>query len=95
MRISLKIIGTKGENLIKEKKVLFFNENDIRLIDVLRELKEKYGDEIFERIMKSIKGEEKDYIIILNGHILNNKNCLKKRINNGDRIEIYPLAVGG
>jgi MoaD family protein len=83
------IIGNKREEEVEVK-------DKALIADLLMVLSEKYGD-AFERAVYEKSGADvkSNYIITVNGYLLNQLNGVQTRLKNGDHITILPIVSGG
>lgn len=64
--------------------------------DLLVVLSEKYGDSFKKAIYES-KGTDvkSNYIITVNGYLLNQLKGVETRLKNGDHVTLLPIVSGG
>ena len=71
-------------------------EDDASIADLLRMLSGKYGEPfrkaVYEPHGKDVKS---NYIITVNGYLLNQLNGVQTKLKNGDHITILPIVSGG
>jgi molybdopterin synthase sulfur carrier subunit len=66
------------------------------ITDLLMVLSEKYGDPFKKAIYEKSGGDVKsNYIITVNGYLLNQLNGVETKLKNGDRVTILPIVSGG
>jgi len=66
------------------------------IADLLMMLSEKYG-EPFKRAVYEKSGADvkSNYIITVNGYLLNQLNGVKTKLKNGDQVILLPIVSGG
>lgn len=71
-------------------------EEDSSIADLLVRLSERYG-EPFQKALYEPKGKDvkTNYIITVNGYLLNQLNGIKTRLKNGDHVALLPIVSGG
>ncbi len=70
--------------------------SDSTIADLLEMLTEKYG-EPFKKAVYEPKGTDvkANYIITVNGYLLNQLEGLTTKLNNGDHVALLPIVSGG
>jgi len=70
--------------------------SDSTIADLLEILIEKYG-EPFKKAIYEPKGTDvkANYIITVNGYLLNQLKGLATKLGNGDRVALLPIVSGG
>jgi len=83
------VIGSNREENVE------INES-ASIADLLTALSEKYGAS-FKRAIYEKSGEDikSNYIITVNGYLLNQLDGVKTRLKNGDSVTILPIVSGG
>ncbi len=83
------IIGTGQEEEIEIKE-------EASIADLLMVLSEKYGEPfkkaVYERSGTDVKS---NYIITVNGYLLNQLGGVETKLKNGDHITLLPIVSGG
>jgi molybdopterin synthase sulfur carrier subunit len=71
-------------------------KDDATITDLLVLLSRKYG-EPFKKAIYEPKGTDvkPNYIITVNGYLLNQLKGLETRLKNGDNVTILPIVSGG
>jgi len=66
------------------------------IADLLKLLSERYG-ESFKKAVYEPKGTDvkSNYIITVNGYLLNQLNGIETRLTNGDHVILLPIVSGG
>jgi MoaD family protein len=69
---------------------------DVTITDLLTQLSRKYG-EPFRKAIYEPKGSDvkPNYIITVNGYLLNQLKGLETRLKKGDHIALLPIVSGG
>jgi MoaD family protein len=64
--------------------------------DLLRFLSEKYG-EPFKKAVYESKGKDvkSNYIMTVNGYLLNQLNGVETKLRHGDHVTLLPIVSGG
>jgi MoaD family protein len=83
------IIGSEREEEVEIKE-------GSSLADLLMTLSEKYGDP-FQKALYEPKGKDvkTNYIITVNGYLLNQLNGIETKLKNGDHVTLLPIVSGG
>jgi MoaD family protein len=64
--------------------------------DLLTALSEKYGDSFKKAIYESKSTDVKsNYIITVNGYLLNQLKGVETKLKNGDHVTLLPIVSGG
>jgi len=84
--------GYVGNKRVEEIEV----EENSSIVDLLLVLGKKYGD-LFKRSVYEPKGADvkSNYIITVNGYLLNQLRGIMTKLNAGDKIVILPIVSGG
>jgi MoaD family protein len=83
------IIGSKREEEVEVKE-------KASIADLLMALSEKYGDPFKKTVYeKSGTDVKSNYIITVNGYLLNQLNGVQTKLKNGDHVTILPIVSGG
>ncbi len=83
------ITGNKREESIGIK-------DSARIADLLVLLSDEYGESFKKAIYEPKASDVKpNYIITVNGYLLNQLKGLETKLKNGDRITILPIVSGG
>lgn len=96
MKIKVEYLG-HIKNLIKggrEEEVEIKDEATIT--DLLKVLSEKYG-EPFRKAVFEPKGKDvkSNYIMTVNGYLLNQLNGVETKLRHGDHVTLLPIVSGG
>jgi len=83
------IIGSGREEEVEIK-------DEASIADLLRMLSEKYG-EPFKKAVYEPKGTDvkSNYIITVNGYLLNQLNGVETKLKQGDHVILLPIVSGG
>mgnify|MGYP001049130576 CR=1 FL=1 len=96
MKIKVEYIG-HIKNIIgsgREEEVEIRDEASI--VDLLRVLSERYG-EAFKKAVYEPSGTDvkSNYVITVNGYLLNQLNGVKTKLKQGDHVILLPIVSGG
>lgn len=70
--------------------------DEATVADLLTVLSEKYGEPFKKAIYQSGSADVKpNYIITVNGYLLNQLDGVKTKLRNGDRVALLPIVSGG
>lgn len=71
-------------------------EEEASIADLLMVLSEKYG-EPFKKAVYEKRGTDvkSNYIITVNGYLLNQLSGIETKLQNGDEITLLPIVSGG
>jgi len=71
-------------------------EEEASVAELLMALSEKYGDPFKKAVYeKSGTDVKSNYIITINGYLLNQLNGLKTKLKHGDHVTLLPIVSGG
>jgi len=78
----------------REEEVVL--KDDATVSDLLTMLSEKYGDP-FKKTIYEPKGADvkANFIVTINGHLLNQLQGVQTRLKNGDHAILMPIVSGG
>ena len=81
-----------GSNREEEVEI----QEDASVADLLNVLSEKYG-EPFRKAVYEPKGKDvkTNYIITVNGYLLNQLNGIQTKLKQGDHVILLPVVSGG
>jgi molybdopterin synthase sulfur carrier subunit len=66
------------------------------IADLLMMLSEKYGEPFKKAVYEKSGADVKsNYIITVNGYLLNQLNGVKTKLKNGDQVILLPIVSGG
>jgi MoaD family protein len=83
------VIGSRREEEVEIK-------DEASIADLLMELSEKYGDPFQKAIYEKSGADLKsNYIITVNGYLLNQLNGIKTKLKHGDHVALLPIVSGG
>lgn len=96
MKVKVEYIGHVKNFIgnIREEEVEIKDEASIA--DLLMVLSEKYG-ELFKKAVYEKSGTDvkSNYIITVNGYLLNQLNGIKTQLKHGDHVALLPIVSGG
>jgi MoaD family protein len=96
LKITVEYIGhIKSITENKREEEIETDEN-VTVTDLLTQLSSKYG-EPFKKAIYEPKGSDvkPNYIITVNGYLLNQLKGLQTKLKRGDRITLLPIVSGG
>lgn len=96
MKVTVEYIGhIKNMTRNKREEEIETDENTT-VTDLLTQLSGKYG-EPFEKAIYEPKGQDvkPNYIITVNGYLLNQLKGLQTKLRKGDHITLLPIVSGG
>jgi MoaD family protein len=96
LRVKVEYLG-HVRNYVDNKKVEEIEvEKDSSTVDLLLVLGKKYG-ESFKKSIYEPKGTDvkPNYIITVNGYLLNQLRGILTKLNEGDKVVILPIVSGG
>lgn len=96
MRIKVEYLG-HIKNMTNDKREEELDvEEDSTVADLLNLLAKRYG-ESFRKGVYEPKGTDvkPNYIITVNGYLLNQLNGIETKLKNGDHVTLLPIVSGG
>lgn len=96
MKVKVEFLG-HVKNLIgsNREEEVEINE-DASIVDLLLMLSEKYGEPFKKAIYEKSGADVKpNYIITVNGYLLNQLKGIRTKLKNGDYVTILPIVSGG
>jgi MoaD family protein len=96
LKVKVEYLGHVKNILGSEREEQVEIEEDSSVADLLVRLSEKYG-EAFQKAVYETKSKDvkPNYIITVNGYLLNQLNGVKTKLKNGDHIALLPIVSGG
>ncbi|MEM2994661.1 MAG: MoaD/ThiS family protein [Candidatus Bathyarchaeia archaeon] len=96
MKVKVEYLG-HVRNLIGSERIEEVEIGDeASVADLLAVLSKRYGEPFKKAIYQSGSADVKpNYIITVNGYLLNQLNGVKTKLKNGDRIVLLPIVSGG
>lgn len=83
------VIGSRREEEVKIK-------DKASIVDLLTTLSEKYGEPFKKAVYEESGTDVKsNYIITVNGYLLNQLNGIQTKLKNGDHVKLLPIVSGG
>jgi len=71
-------------------------EEEASIAELLMALSERYGEPFKKAVYeKSGTDVKSNYIITINGYLLNQLNGLKTKLKHGDHVTLLPIVSGG
>lgn len=96
LKVKVEYVGHVKNVTANKKEEELVAESNSRVIDLLNVLTERYGEPFKKAIYEP---EDKDvkpnYIVTVNGYLLNQLQGLDTKLKNGDRVAILPIVSGG
>jgi MoaD family protein len=96
LKVKVEYIGhIKNITENKREEEIETDEN-VTITDLLTHLSKKYG-EPFKKAIYEPKGSDvkSNYIITVNGYLLNQLNGLQTKLKKGDHVALLPIVSGG
>lgn len=96
MKVKIEYIG-HIKNIIgsvREEEVEISDDSSVA--DLLIVLSEKYGESFRKAIYEKMGADVKqNYIVTVNGYLLNQLKGVETKLKNGDHIALLPIVSGG
>lgn len=96
LRIKIEYLGHIRNVIgsVREEEVEI--RNQALIIDLLMLLSEKYGESFKKAIYEPLGADVKsNYIITVNGYLLNQLDGVKTKLKDGDYVALLPIVSGG
>jgi molybdopterin synthase sulfur carrier subunit len=96
LKVGVEYIGhiKKFTNSTRQEEIEIANPATV--IDVLMILAEKYGEAFKKAIYEPKASDVKsNYIMTVNGYLLNQLDGVQTRLKDGDRLVLLPIVSGG
>ncbi|HVP93364.1 MAG TPA: MoaD family protein [Acidobacteriota bacterium] len=96
MKVKVEFLGHVRNVIGSEREEEVEISEGSSIADLLMMLSEKYG-EPFKRAVYEKSGADvkSNYIITVNGYLLNQLNGVKTKLKNGDQVILLPIVSGG
>jgi len=96
LRIKVEYLG-HIKNMTSNKREEELNvEEDFTIADLLNLLAKQYGESFRKAVYEPKSMEVKaNYIITVNGYLLNQLNEIETKLKNGDHVTLLPIVSGG
>lgn len=96
MKVQVEYLG-HIKNITKQNREEAIETNDDATVgDLLALLSEKYGEPFRKAIYEPKTPDVKpNYIVAVNGYLLNQLKGLETRLKKGDRVTLLPIVSGG
>lgn len=95
MKIKVEFLGHVKNLVGCDKEEVYIGEG-ASIADLLSLLSEKFGSSFQKAIYEKAGGDVKsNYIITVNGYLLNQLDGIKTALKNGDHVAILPIVSGG
>ncbi len=96
MKVKVEYLGHVKNVIGSERQEEVEIGDELSIADLLTVLSEKYGEPfkkaVYEKSGTDIKS---NYIITINGYLLNQLNGLETKLKDGDHITLLPIVSGG
>lgn len=96
MKVKVEFLGHVRNLIGSEREEEVEIVEDASIADLLVMLSEKYGEPfkkaVYEKTGTDVKS---NYIITVNGYLLNQLNGIETKLKNGDYVAILPIVSGG
>ena len=70
-------------------------DNNATVKDLLEAIKEQVNERVYEKIIEVQKSDVPGLIILVNGKNIEHLDGLETKINENDRVDIFPPGAGG
>lgn len=96
MKVRVEYLGHIKNITDNKREEEIETSEDVTITDLLTQLSRKYG-EPFRKAIYEPKGSDvkPNYIITVNGYLLNQLKGLETRLKKGDHIALLPIVSGG
>jgi MoaD family protein len=96
LEVQVEYLGHIKNITDQKRKEAIETKDDVTVGDLLALLSERYG-ESFRKAIYEPKGSDvkPNYIVAVNGYLLNQLKGLETRLKKGDRVTLLPIVSGG
>lgn len=96
MKVRVEYLGHIKNITDNKREEEIETSEDVTITDLLTQLSRKYG-EPFRKAIYEPKGSDvkPNYIITVNGYLLNQLKGLETKLKKGDHIALLPIVSGG
>ena len=96
MRIKVEYLGHIKNILDSAREEEVEINEEASIVDLLLKLCERYGEPFRKAIYQTGGPDLKpNYVITVNGYLLNQLNGVKTKLRNGDHVALMPIVSGG
>ena len=96
MKVKVEYLGHVKNVIGSERQEEVEIGDELSIADLLTVLSEKYGEPFKKAVYeKSGTDVKSNYIITINGYLLNQLNGLETKLKDGDHITLLPIVSGG
>ncbi|MEM2971246.1 MAG: MoaD/ThiS family protein [Candidatus Bathyarchaeia archaeon] len=96
LRVKVEYLGHVRNVICSERMEEVEIGDGAAVADLLAILSERYGEPFKKAIYQHGSADVKpNYIITINGYLLNQLDGVKTKLKNGDRIVLLPIVSGG
>ena len=96
LKVKVEYLGHVRNTIGSQREEEIELQENSKIADLLSTLSEKYGDSFVKAIYKPMdKDVKSNYIITVNGYLLNQLNGVKTRLKDGDHVILLPVVSGG
>ncbi|HVP27145.1 MAG TPA: MoaD/ThiS family protein [Candidatus Bathyarchaeia archaeon] len=95
MKVKVEYLG-HIKNITSNKREEVETKEDATITDLLMHLAKEYGEPFKKAIYEPKSPDVKpNYIITVNGYLLNQLKGLETKLKNGDHVTLLPIVSGG
>jgi molybdopterin synthase sulfur carrier subunit len=96
LKVKVEFLGHVRSVIGSEREEEVEIGEDSSIADLLMMLSEKYGEPFKKAVYEKSGADVKsNYIITVNGYLLNQLNGVKTKLKNGDQVILLPIVSGG
>ncbi|MGQ9550788.1 MAG: MoaD/ThiS family protein [Candidatus Bathycorpusculaceae bacterium] len=96
MRVKVEYLGHIKNVLDSAREEEVEIDDEASIIDLLIKLCEKYGEPFRKAIYQKGGSDVKpNYVITVNGYLLNQLEGVETKLKNGDHVALMPIVSGG
>lgn len=96
MKVKVEFLGHVRNVIGSERKEEVEISEGSSIADLLMMLSEKYGEPFKKAVYEKTGADVKsNYIITVNGYLLNQLNGVETKLKNGDQVILLPIVSGG
>lgn len=96
MRVKVEYLGHIRNIIRSEREEEVEMGEGSSIEDLLLKLSERYGEPFKKAVYESSSTDVKaNYIITVNGYLLNQLNGIKTKLKHGDHVILLPIVSGG
>jgi MoaD family protein len=96
LKVTVEYLGYVKKVAGDERREEVETEDDALVADLLSTLSEKYGEPFKKAVYEPKSSDVKsNFIVTVNGYLLNQLKGLKTKLEDGDHVIIMPVVSGG